>query len=139
MLKKIESLRTKPKEVRNRYAFWSAFGFTAIIAVFWVASVSSRVGILTGAQPEEKMEVEGGVSRSFSEFRASVADGVSIFNTIKEGAEVANEEPAEASEGEIDFSMFFGTSTPPVAVVKKQGKSVLISTTSQSRSTSTEN
>jgi len=139
MLKKIESLRTKPKEVRNRYAFWSAFGFTAIIAVFWVASVSSRVGILTGAQPEEKMEVEGGVSRSFSEFRASVADGVSIFNTIKEGAEVANEEPAEASEGDIDFSTFFGTSTPPVDIVKKQGKPVLISTTSQSRSTSTEN
>ncbi len=36
----LENLRAKPEHVRRRFAFWSSFGFTAIIFVFWLASFS---------------------------------------------------------------------------------------------------
>jgi len=136
MLKKIESLRTKPKEVRNRYAFWFAFSFTAMIAVFWLVSLPSRLGVLTDLNSEPKMEIEGGVSRSFSDLRASIANGVSTFNKIKKGPAEVSEEFVETKDGEIDFINFFSTSSLPVDIVKKQGKPVLIGTSSNSQSTS---
>lgn len=137
MLKKIESLRAKPKEVRNLYAFWCAFGFTTIIAVFWLVSVPSRLGILTSAEVTPEKDIEGGLSRTFSDLRASVADGVSLFNTIREET-TAEEEVLVEPKKDIDFTTFFSTSSPPVAVDKRQGKTVLIGTTSRAQSTSTD-
>jgi hypothetical protein len=37
----LENLRAKPEHIKKRYAFWSSFGFTAIIFAFWIASFSS--------------------------------------------------------------------------------------------------
>lgn len=37
----LENLRGKPEHVRKRFAFWSSFGVTAIIFVFWLASFSA--------------------------------------------------------------------------------------------------
>ena len=34
----IEHLRAKPEHQRKRFAFWSSFGVTAVIAAFWLAS-----------------------------------------------------------------------------------------------------
>ena len=34
----IESLRDRPEHIRRRHSFWWAFGITAMIAVFWLAS-----------------------------------------------------------------------------------------------------
>jgi hypothetical protein len=34
----LENLRSKPEHVRKQIAFWSAFGITAMIFVFWIAS-----------------------------------------------------------------------------------------------------
>ena len=36
----LENLRSKPENVRRRYAFLSSLGFTSIIFVFWIASFS---------------------------------------------------------------------------------------------------
>jgi hypothetical protein len=38
---KIEHLKSKPEHVRRRIAFWSSFGITAVIALFWVASYTT--------------------------------------------------------------------------------------------------
>ncbi len=37
----LENLRAKPHHVRKRIAFWSSFGFTALIFMFWLASFSA--------------------------------------------------------------------------------------------------
>ncbi len=37
----IEHLKTKPEYIRKRIAFWSSFGVTAIIAMFWVSSFTA--------------------------------------------------------------------------------------------------
>ena len=37
----LENIRSKPEETRKRIAFWSSFGITAIIFVFWLASYDS--------------------------------------------------------------------------------------------------
>ena len=36
----VSNLRSKPERTRKQIAFWSAFGLTAIIFVFWLASFS---------------------------------------------------------------------------------------------------
>src|SRR3989344_4106766 len=45
----IENLRAKPHHIRKRIAFWSSFGVTALIAVFWVASMTSSGTPVQGA------------------------------------------------------------------------------------------
>jgi hypothetical protein len=95
--------------------------------------------VLTSAEVAPEQDVQGGVSRSFSDLRASVADGVSLFNTIREGAtEDAEEEVSAEPAKDIDFGTFFSTSSPPVVPEKRQGRAVLIGTTSQAQSTSTD-
>ena len=47
----IESLRGKPEHVRRRVAFFYAFGITAVIFVFWLASITN-VGIGKSAVAE---------------------------------------------------------------------------------------
>jgi len=34
-------LRSKPEHIRRRIAFWSSFGITGLIFVFWLASFSA--------------------------------------------------------------------------------------------------
>jgi hypothetical protein len=37
----IENLRSKPEHVRKHIAFWTSFGITLIIFVFWIASFTA--------------------------------------------------------------------------------------------------
>jgi hypothetical protein len=34
----LENLRAKPEHIRKQIAFWSAFGVTLVIFVFWISS-----------------------------------------------------------------------------------------------------
>jgi len=43
----LENLRAKPEHIRKRVAFWTSFGITAIIFVFWITSFS-----ITGSTAE---------------------------------------------------------------------------------------
>ncbi len=47
----IETLRAKPEHVRRRIAFWSAFGFSALVFMFWISSFKSLSITATAAQP----------------------------------------------------------------------------------------
>jgi hypothetical protein len=142
MLKKIESLRLKPKEVRNRYAFWYAFSFTAVIMLFWLVTIPSRLVSLTSLETESPDEIEGGIARSFADLKASLSDGVKSFNKVEDDSLLQEEASTEVFKGDIDFSTFLSTTTVAdnqQVVPKKRGKSVLIGTTSQARSSSTDN
>ena len=37
----LETLRAKPEHVRRRIAFWSSFGVSALIFMFWIGSFSA--------------------------------------------------------------------------------------------------
>ena len=39
----IQQLSAKPEHVRRRIAFWSSFGFTAVIFAFWLASFTTSI------------------------------------------------------------------------------------------------
>lgn len=132
MLKKIESIRKKPKEVRNRYAFWYSFGFTAVIAAFWLASVPSQLEGLTSSVPKtEDEKVQGGFSRSWEDLRASISGGIDTFNKSKEDTTL-QEEGSVQKDNIIDFATFFSSTSEPVRKQVSPAKQVLIGTSSPS-------
>jgi hypothetical protein len=45
----LKLLRSKPEHVRRRIAFWSSFGVTALIFVFWLASFSAVGPVTSGS------------------------------------------------------------------------------------------
>lgn len=53
----IDNLRQKPEAYRRRFAFWSAFGITAIIGLFWLGSI-------TGINIQASQAVSLSVSRA---------------------------------------------------------------------------
>ena len=123
MISKIESLRKKPKEVRNRYAFWTALCFTMVIAGFWLMSMPARLQVLTGTP--QKTEVQGGVSRWISNTKH-------MFAGSMEAIDSASTEPLEISvpqEETIDFDTFFSTTSPQAP--QTQEKQVLIGTSTE--------
>lgn len=135
MLKKIESIRKRPIEVRNRYAFWSALGFTTVIALFWLMSIPSRLDTLT-AGPHEEIKIQGGISRSFADLRASISNGVETFNQIKEESSVPEAVPVQ-NDSVLNFDTFFSTSSSKNEVTPTKSKQVLIGTTSRATPGST--
>lgn len=70
----LENLRSKPEETRKRIAFWSSFGITALIFVFWLASYDSAAWS-SNSQLAKKAETPA------QSLTASVG---SIFTDIKE-------------------------------------------------------
>jgi len=117
MLKKIEALRKKPVEVRNRYAFWWAFAFTAFVVIIWVSSSSLDVDSFDEALDQDK--IEGSFSRSMSDLKASVSQRLDTWSLDDEenGLETASTTSTSTPDATIDFATFFSTtstSTPEV-------------------------
>ena len=80
MLDKIETLRTRPKHVRNQYAFWIALSLTAAIAFFWVLSLPSR---FASAIPQDVGHTDqaGIFSRNITSIKESLVELFTSFNT----------------------------------------------------------
>ena len=144
MLQKIESIRKKPKEVRQRYAFWGAFGFTGIIVVFWLVSLPSQLNFVLDVPSEETQRVQGGFARSFAGLRASIS---SVMDKGEKGevvpeAVVPVSTAASGTAQTLDFESFFSTTSPVVQAKSEQSapvNHVLIGTTSAKKSDSQEN
>lgn len=124
MLRKIEQIRKEPKEVRNRYAFWVAFLFTAVVAFFWVTSLPARMQVFTGVTPQEK--TEGGLTRIFQRMKASVMDSQPA---------VVQNEPIEKDVQEVTMDEFMASSSPKEPQTPS-GRPILIATSSMAASTS---
>lgn len=45
----LEKLRAKPDHEKKRFAFWTSFGFTMVVFMFWLASFTSNVGLSNSA------------------------------------------------------------------------------------------
>jgi len=120
MLRKLEKLRTQPKDVRNRYAFWYAFLFTAVIAVFWLSTMPARVGVLSINEPPRE-KAEGGFARMWSSMKASVMDAPELLPSPEETFEVEEVTP-------ISMDSFMASSS--AAQPKKTARPILIGTSS---------
>ncbi|MFT5849811.1 MAG: hypothetical protein ACI9H6_000630 [Patiriisocius sp.] len=135
MLNKIESLRKAPKVVRNRYAFWIATVFTAIVVLFWSVSVPARLAFFTNVTAED-VELQGSISRTFSDIRELISG--------EQQQEVQAELPeVPASDDSLDFDTFFGEDAAPTPIIEKvdawvpPARTVLIGTSSKKAGTST--
>ncbi|MDE2037955.1 MAG: hypothetical protein KGI69_01885 [Patescibacteria group bacterium] len=59
----IENVRSKPEKDKRRAAFWWAFGATAIMAVFWVGSITG-IDIKSGAAVASAVDRAGSPAQS---------------------------------------------------------------------------
>ena len=73
----ISSLRAKPEGVRKQIALWASVGITAIIFIFWLASVSGVTNSATGAVAQV-------VEKAGSPAQSLVAGVGSVFGDIKD-------------------------------------------------------
>jgi len=110
MLRKIESLRKQPKEVRNRHAFVIASIITAVIALVWVLHLPSQFA------DEEKVAREAAKDQPKSSFVQGFVDLYgqaknSISNTFS-SSELESEETTQAPIAEeIDFRTLLESSS----------------------------
>ncbi len=103
MLKQIEHIRKKPKEVRNRYAFGLALAISIIIFIFWLVSLPARLTVITSQEDVE--EVQGGFSRSVSNITDSVSGIWNNFSDKLPGIitpDALNEQDIFPTENVID-------------------------------------
>lgn len=73
----LENLRAKPEHVRKRIAFWTSFGVTGLIFMFWLASFS-----ITGT-PAQGV-VASAVEKAGAPGSSLIAGVGSFFVDIKE-------------------------------------------------------
>ena len=74
---KIENLRQKPEHVRKNIAFWTSFGITAVIFVFWIASMTSL-----GNQTQQA--VAHAVKQAGTPAQSLTASVGSLFTDVKD-------------------------------------------------------
>lgn len=137
MLEKLESLRTQPKYIRNRYAFWTASMLTLIIASFWLTSLPSRFA------PQVTQTATPAVAGSsfWNTFGKIIQDIKNSPNSFKGTSEYTQQEHAQpqerphlldlqalvASSTQTKKASIFGSSTasstlemPPQKTLKKK-------------------
>ena len=73
----LDNLRAKPEHIRKRIAFWSSFGITAVIFMFWLASFS-----ITGTAA--KGAVASAVQKAGSPASSLIAGVGNFFVDVKE-------------------------------------------------------
>jgi len=70
-------LRSKPEHVRRRIAFWSSFGITGLIFLFWLASFSA-IG------PSSSSSVAKALDEVNTPAQSMVAAVGSLFDTLRD-------------------------------------------------------
>lgn len=73
----LETLRSKPEHIRKSIAFWSAFGVTAVIFAFWIASFTAW-GVST------QTSIASVVQKADTPAQSMVASVGSFFYDIKD-------------------------------------------------------
>ena len=73
----ISNLKSQPAHIRQQIAFWSSFGVTVVIFLFWLASVTGVTGSATST-------VAQAVDRAGSPAQSITASVGSLFGDIKD-------------------------------------------------------
>jgi hypothetical protein len=54
----LSNLRQKPEHHKKSFAFWTSFGFVAIVFAFWLASVTSGLTTSNSVVASESQKIE---------------------------------------------------------------------------------
>jgi hypothetical protein len=73
----LENMRAKPEHIRRRFAFWTSFGFAAVVFVFWLASFTAIGNTAKGT-------VAQAVNKAGTPAQSLVAGVGSFFYDIKD-------------------------------------------------------
>lgn len=130
MLKKIESLRKKPKHVRNQYAFWIAFIFTSFVVIVWVVSLPEKFSINSERSDEDSEELS-----KFMDMFGNIQNDVS--DTFKDIQEQTKELQAvsEATSTEMEKSSDTLSNSSTSQKTNENETFVLIGTTTSASAT----
>lgn len=112
MLKKIESLRQKPKHTRNAYAFWVALLVTLVIALLWSTSLSvtlSSTSKTNSVEQTESTKQESSFFHTLEELKKSM---VSTFTDMRTSTQyVRKENPKEqVDQNTLDLQKIYDES-----------------------------
>lgn len=138
LLSKIESLRTKPVTVRNRYAFWGALIFTLLVAVFWLTTLPARFDDTRQLQEQASAQPDPSIVGPFVRMRESVSGAL---GSIKEQLSALSKEttaPTSADPDLLDFEAMIASSTEvnrEIEVASPDTSSSSTSTATSARST----
>ncbi len=127
MLQKIESLRKKPKHIRNRYAFGVAASITLIVALVWGVSLPSRFSEQSSVATKKSAEQTTAFTDELSEMAALISTGI---NQIKTQAEIVGSGVGSTTEtggeGVPQLEESLSSTTTVNAAKKDTGRVVLI-------------
>jgi|GEM_PF-1021238 len=142
LLTKIESLRTKPVSVRNRYAFWGALAVTALITVLWLTTLPARFDDAVALQKEAQAESDSSFAAPFARMRETVSGAL---GSLKQQLGALSEEESAAPAKDpnmLDFEAMVASSSERVyeefgeaPVATSSTSTVATSTATSSRST----
>lgn len=75
--KHLENLRAKPDHKKKQFAFWTSFGFSALLFIFWVASFNTGAGTATST-------IAKAADKAGTPAQSLVASVGSVFTGIKD-------------------------------------------------------
>ncbi len=148
LFKFLDTIRSKPKHVRDQYAFGIAVAFTLVIGGVWSLSLPSRfaggsqvaaLASTTNAAPFSNFFTQlkhqfSGVKKAIDELPKSTSTPSSIASTTQAALELKiseeNKEQIKASSTETKIE--FGTKATTSTSVGSSGKSILVGTSSAS-------
>lgn len=132
MLKKIEALRKKPKEVRNRYAFSVALLVTTIILVVWGSTLPARLAPESVEVAAQEKTEESSFQKYKEAFSSLLSRTAEQFSAI---VGISDEAATSSSNERIDFVELVASSSRQ----QENGQpSEATSTSSTTTATSTE-
>lgn len=132
MLRKIEALRTQPKHVRNRYAFWTALFLTACIALIWTISIPARFES-DDVNEAQTATPPGVISRSFGDMRTAIATYIDNMRYRVE-YKSDNQDDGQSSVYTLDLQALVASSS----VSKETEKNMPLATSTTATSTKQE-
>lgn len=124
-------VRSKPKGVRDQYAFWIAAVFTGLIILMWVWQLPDRFeetsGTVVNREEAESEPAFGGLLDQFSDRISNIREEVSEFTATTS---------KETAEPEIDLSIVASSTVQASSTAEtptpSTGRAIRIATTSPS-------
>lgn len=110
LIRFFSSIRKRPKEVRDQYAFWIAAVFTAVVAIPWFFGLP---GQLTSSSPS--VESQPIFSSFFNEVGGRFGEVTESIEEVRNPELNPLLSSSSATGTEVDMSFIANDSTPAVA------------------------
>lgn len=100
LFKTLDILRTKPKVIRDQFAFMAAIIFTLVVAGIWALSIPSRLARITDGKQATTTAPFAGL---FTQFKAQFSDDV-VVSTTAESVPISSVASMTAAALNLDLS-----------------------------------